>query len=362
MAYYRDRKPSEVVREMKEKTKIEKIDDNYIRNLVAMQNGELNAKSSFYDGNILEGNWSFIEDSDIVKSCEIETDAWDIISGKIRTPDEEYEKRKAEIEYVFRPSLYAVHSLILYYLEDYRRADTQAKRVYNLKNAVIRRDKDEFYGGLPFVLKYINWILLYRDSYLKENDDGGRDDYFKELSQRVFENSLFTDVLKEFKNFMEDLFTCSNELLDINNIEDEFINDIVDCIRTSMAEELIIEMRIEDIEKDKEKLLLYSMINDYEILMHPAIEKVDFKHLQEYQINSIKEHINKTPRHPYNDSPSDSERMHGKLKDWFKQKVSSPKEKMVYKKDEENKKVYIATVSDHYKYAEGRTRSTVAYR
>ena len=53
MAYYRDRKPDEIVREMKEKIKIEKLDDNYIRNLIAMQNGELNVKSLFYEGNIL---------------------------------------------------------------------------------------------------------------------------------------------------------------------------------------------------------------------------------------------------------------------------------------------------------------------
>lgn len=378
MAYYRDRKPNEILVEMKEKVESEKFDDNYIRNLIAMQKGELSVKSKFYDGKIAEGNWSLIDDLDIRKLDEtIRID--DTICGIVSLPDDKYKSKKTEYEYVFKASCYAVETLILYYLEDYKCTDKQAKRVYNLKNAVIRREGDKFYGGLPFILKYIDWILAYRSSYLKEYEtkDGESEDLIS-LNKKVFEESIFNNTLKELGGFIKKIFDFSNKL-DANKINDEFINDIIDCLMKSCCEQLILEMRIEHFNVEKEKWycvdfydeikekkeisLNYMSENGFRILMHRDVKK-DFNHLQKHQLKQAIEKIYKTPNHPNNEFPTDSKELKGKLKGWFKQYVNSIAKgnRLVYKKVKEDKTVYIATVSGHYENAEGRTKSTVAYK
>ena len=73
------------------------------------------------------------------------------------------------------------------------------------------------------------------------------------------------------------------------------------------------------------------------------------------------EKISKTPNHPNNDFPEDSEALKGNLKGWFSQRISK-KDRLVYKKDSDKKIIYIATVCGHYDEAPNRTKSTSSYR
>lgn len=69
MEYYKDEivKAEKEISRMDEIIKSEMFDENYIRELISKQKGELNVHSDYYDGNIAEGNWSQIEDSNIEK-------------------------------------------------------------------------------------------------------------------------------------------------------------------------------------------------------------------------------------------------------------------------------------------------------
>ena len=78
-------------------------------------------------------------------------------------------------------------------------------------------------------------------------------------------------------------------------------------------------------------------------------------------IEKAKEKICKTPKHPNNDCPRDSEKLSGDLNGWYSQRISK-KDRLVYKKDADNKIVYIATVCGHYDKAPNRIKSTDAYR
>lgn len=327
-AYYKNEDAEKKVKEMEKIVKSGKFEESYIRELVAMQKGELGISSKYYEGNIAEGNFSVVEDDKNIERFDKE-DYYKLIY------DEPKERIKdAEYEYVFIPSFYAVKTLILYYLKD----QDQAQRIYGLKNAVVKRIGNKFYGGLPFILKYI----------------GG-----------------------DFKDKRIDLNGITEALLNNENcLLDDFLKDIIDCINDFYGKNLILERRIknfkegkenwfyinfyDEIKKEKNFLLNYTIVNDYKILMHRDVEK-DWKHLQKAQIKRAKEKISKTPKHPYNDSPEDSEKLSGDLKGWYSQRISK-KDRLVYRKEQDKKVVYIAAVCSHYDEAPRRSKSTDSYR
>ncbi len=333
MGYYKDEALEKEIAIIKRKFDKKEFDDSYIRKLVAMQKCQLSVKSQYYDENIAEGNWSLVEeDEDIItldeKSKPI-VDLFDVIfeidteSKKDREADYDRENN-AEYEYVFIPSYYAVRTLIYYYLNNKEKAN----RIYNLKNAVVRRCGNKFYGGLPFVLRYL----------------------------KLFKEKEFKSIRADFAEFMEELYG-----LQINNCLDDFINDIIDCIKESGCKNLILEKRVEDFKDEKEKYYIeYKLINDYKILMHRDVKK-DWKHLQKNQIIEVNKKIDKTPNHPNNDFPEDSEPLKGNLKGWYSQDITK-KDRLVYKKISDEKTVYIATVCDHYKNAAKRSESMTSYR
>lgn len=332
---------------MEEKIKSKHFEESYIRKLVADQKGELCAESIYYKGNIAEGNWSLVKkDSDIEKLDreEIEDETVDtFISITKKYPRE----KDAEYTYVFKPSYYAVKTLILYYLDN----RMGAQKIYGLKNAVVRRDSkksEKFYGGLPFVLKYIKEIYLKR----KSKDDS---------------------IKFDFADVMQKLLDCKNGL-EINNVKDDFINDIIDCIKKLDCGYFILDRRIKDFEDAKKEcycinfkeelkqngeLLNYTLVNDYNILMHRDV-KNDWYHLQKDEIKKANEIINNTPNFPRNVPPR-NDPLEANIKGWFSQKVSK-KDRVVYKKESKEKTVYIATVCDHYKDAARRAKSTTAYK
>lgn len=262
---------------------------------------------------------------------EVKTDdALDILLGLDK--DEKIRENNAEYEYVFKPSFYAVISLIFYYLNNKK----EAEKIFNLKIAVLRKnitESEEYYGGLPFILRYLKTLL-----------------------NKVPEDSM----VSEFVEIMDILINCKR-IMEINNDYDEFLNDIIDCIRKSGCKDFILTKRVKDLEYEKEKYFhIKYKIDGYDILMHRDVKK-DWKYLKETYAKEAKEKIKKTPKHPFNDSEKDSEKLKRELKGWFSQRIGI-KDRLVYKKDKKNKVVYIATVCDHYKDAEGRTRSTVAYK
>lgn len=163
--------------------------------------------------------------------------------------------------------------------------------------------------------------------------------------------------------------------LEINNLYDDFINDIIDCINNSHCKSYIIDKRVKDFKDAKEKyycidfkvelksddeLLNYTLVNDYTILMHRDVKK-DWQHLKNKQVVKAKEKISKTPKHPNNDFPTDSEPLSHDLKGWFSQHISE-KDRLVYTIDKKTKTVYIATVCDHYKDAARCSKLTASYR
>ena len=185
---------------MKEIIKSGKFEKSYIRELVAKQKGELSVASRYYKGNIAEANWSLLEkDSDIENLDKETTDAKIVNAEDVLLGLDEYPRKEdAEYKYVFIPSYYAVKTLILYYMEDKK----QAKEIYSLKNAVVRREGEEFYGGLPFILKYMRKL---------SKDDSVKDDFAKNKKK---------------------LIDCKSGL-ESNHEKDDFINDIIDCIKHS---------------------------------------------------------------------------------------------------------------------------------
>lgn len=184
---------------MKEKIEDKDFNEPCIRDLVANQKGELSVASRYYTGNIAEGNWSQIEDASIEDLDKRIIDVAGIIfSGvELRTNNSEY-------EYIFMPSFYAVETLILYYLQNSR----QAKRIYGLKNAVVMRNGKNFCGGLPFILRYLK-------------------DFIKDER-----------VCTEFICLTEELSEAQQKLK-VKNETDDFINDIIDCIRGSRSNDMI---------------------------------------------------------------------------------------------------------------------------
>lgn len=342
--YYknRDEEADKKIKEMKEICKTEKFYEEYIREIVSKQKGELSVNSN-YGGKekISEGNWSIIEDSKIEK-LDIEVisnkdiDAYDVLMGIEKYPEDRDDVRKmnAEYEYVFKPSFYAVITLIKYYLKD----RNNALKVYNLKNAVVRKeikeDKEIYYGGLPFILRYLDFL--------------DKEEIKDELDK----------IKSEFAEIMEDIIECKSGLK-ANKIKDEFINDIIDCIKASKSSDLITEMRIKDSEKAKDKYIEYKTIDDYKILKHRDVEK-DWKHLKEGQIKKANAIIDNTPKFPKNEPPK-NDPLQANLKEWFSQRVSK-KDRVVYKKDTTERVIYIATVCDHYKDAERRSKSKESYK
>jgi len=315
---YEDENAEKEIAKMEEIIKSKKIEDSYIRNLVAMQNGELSVRSKYYkESNIAEGNWSLIEDSNIEK-LNVKFDGAKEIHGIAK------KEKDAEYEYIFIPSYYSVKIIMLYYMKNPK----QAERIYGLKNAIV--------GGLTFIYKYI----------------GGD----------------FEDDRIDLNDFIDEILDYERKL----SYSDDFINDIIDSLNNFYGKDLILERRIRnfneskdnwftvDFYKDKDFLLHYIPVKDYKILGHNDIKK-DFKHLQKGQKEKAKEKINKTPNHPNNDCPEDSEKLKGDLKEWFSQRISK-KDRLVYRKDADKKIVYIATVCGHYEEAPRRTKSTSAYR
>ena len=332
--YKKDDVVEEKITTMEEIIKSEKFEESYIRELVANQKGELSVASRYYKGNIAEGNWSLIEKDLDIKNLDKEiVDAKDVLLGLYKCPRE----KDSEYEYVFIPSYYAVKTLILYYIKNQK----QAESIYGLKNAVVRCDDKKFYGGLPFILKYM----------------GGN----------------FNDNRIDFEEFTEALLDFESRLQSDN--ENNFLNDIIDCINDFYGENLRLKRRIknfkeakdnwfcidfyEEIKKEKGFLLNYTLVDGYKILMHNDVKK-DWKHLQKGQVKKAKEKISKTPKHPYNDSPEDSEPLKGHLKGWFSQRISK-KDRLVYKIEPDKKIVYIAAVCGHYDKAPRRLKSTASY-
>lgn len=333
---------------MEEKSKSEKFDESYIRELVAMQKGKLSVESKYYKPqNIAEGNWSLVEKDEKIEELDREEIDDDLVDTFISMSKKEPREKNAEYTYVFKSSYYAVKTLILYYLK-YRK---DAKKIYGLKNAVVRRNSKKskkFYGGLPFILKYLK----------------------KAYKGKL---SIDTSIKFDFADIMQKLLDCKSGL-EKNGEEDEFINDIIECIKSSHCGDFIVEKRIKDFKDAKEKYfcvkfeektekdgeILNYMIDGYEILMHRDVKK-DWKYLEEAYVKEANEKIRKTPKHPFNDSEKDSEKLKKELKGWFSQQIGI-KDRLVYKKDKDNKVIYIATVCDHYKDAKGRTKSTVAYK
>lgn len=318
------------IAKMEGRIKSREFTDRYIRSLISKQNGKLSVDSQYYEGVIAEGNWSQIEDFNIK--------ILDKFDGEKEMKGIAKKENDAEYEYVFIPSYYAVKILILYYMKN----PNQAERIYGLKNAVVRRNGEKFFGGLPFILKYI----------------GGD----------------FVDDRVDFRSFTEELldYYSDVEIDNEDNISNDFINDIIDCICDFYGKDLVLERRIKnfkdskinwfyiDFYKEKELLLNYMPLNGYKILGHKNIKK-DLNHLQKEQAKKAKEKIMKTPNHPNNDSPKDSEKLQGDLQGWYSQRISK-KDRLVYKKDSDNKIVYIATACSHYDEASRRIKSTGSYR
>lgn len=334
----RDEEADKKIKEMEEICKNDEFNEAYIREIVSKQKGELSVKSKYgKKEKISTGNWSIIEDSKI-EELDIEVisnkdiDSLDVLMGIEKYPKDRDDVREmnAEYEYVFIPSFYAVMTLIKYYLED----RNKALDVYNLKNAVVRKemkkDKEMYYGGLPFILKYLDFL--------------GKDEFDK--------------IKSEFAEIMEDIIECKSGL-EANKIKDEFINDIIDCIKASKSSGLITEMRIKDSKYAKDKYIEYKTIDDYKILKHRDVEK-DWKHLKDGQIKKANAIIDNTPKFPKNEPPK-NEQLQAKLNEWFSQRVSK-KDRVVYKKDATEKVIYIATVCDHYKDAERRSKSKKSYK
>ena len=312
-----------------------KVKESDILNLIGRQKNKLSVDSEYYSGNIAEGNWSLLKNDIEIKELDIDkrkvkSDALDILLGLDK--DKKIRENDAEYEYVFKPSFYAVISLIFYYLNNKK----EAEKIFNLKIAVLRQnitESEEYYGGLPFILRYLKIILS------KDSED---------------------PIVSDFVNIM-DVLSDRKRIMEINNENDEFLNDIIDCIRKSGCKDFILTKRVKDWEYEKDKYFhIEYKIDGYDNLMHRDVKK-DWKYLKEAYVTEAKEKIRKTPKHPFNDSEKDSEKLKRELKEWFSQRIGI-KDRLVYKKDKNNKVVYIATVCDHYKDAEGRTKSTVAYR
>lgn len=325
----------------------EKIDDQYIRQIVAKQKGKLNTKSGYYKDDIAEGNWSVIEKDSDIKDFDSEEIDDKLVDTCITKLGKSIREKDAEYTYVFIPSYYAVKKLILYYL----RNAIQAKKIYGLKNAVVRRGgkkNDKFYGGLPFILRYMKTI------YTRESS---KDDHIK----------------YDFAEIMQELVDRKIGL-EINNTYDEFINDVIDCINNSHCKSYILDKRIKDFKDAKEEyycidykekcknsdnLLIHNtLVNDYRILMHKDVEK-DWNHIKQY-LKKANEIINNTPNFPDNIPPK-NDILHGDLKGWISQRVSH-KDRVVYRKESKERTIYIATVCDHYKDAARRSKSTKSYR
>lgn len=323
----------------------EKLDDIKIRQIVGKQKGQLDVKSNYYTGNIAEANWSVIEDDSDIKWFDTEIIEKRLVKSCIEA-GKSIRENNSEYTYVFIPSYYAVKSLILYYI----RYTRNAKKIYGLKNAVVRRNNkksDKFYGGLPFVLRYMRFIYAKKSTI----DDSIKYD-FAEVMQELLDRKIG---------------------LDMNNSKDDFINDIIDCINNSASTSFIRDKRIKEFSDDKEKYFCieffkskindsntinYSLIGDYKILMHRDVEK-DWAHIQKY-IDKANEIIMNTPNFP-NNTPPKNDPLEANIKGWFSQRVSN-KDRVVYKKDSTEKVVYIATVCDHYKNAARRTKSKAAYK
>jgi len=317
------------IREMKKNYESERIERKYIQELIGSQKFELDVKSRYYKGkNIAEGNWSVIEkDEDIEKLDreEIDDRLVDICISELKKDKSDIREKDAEYTYVFMPSYYAVKTLISYYLEN----RIEATKIYGFKNAVVRRQEEKFYGGLPFILKYMKKMP-------------------KDKSIRF-----------DFADVMQKLLDCKWGL-EINNDKDEFIRDIIDCIKKAHCGKLILEKRVKDFKDAKEEFFIEcKIIGDYKILNHRDVEK-DWRHLQKSYIKKANEIIDNTPNFPKNEPPK-NDPLHADIKGWFSQRVSK-KDRVVYKKDSTEKKIYIATVCDHYKDAERRSRSTKSYR
>lgn len=318
MKYYKDTYAEEEILKMEKIIKSGKVEENIIRDFVAKQKGKLNISSKYYDGDIAEGNWSLIEEDINIEKLDI-FDAEKEIYGMAEHSER---KKDAEYEYVFIPSYYAVKMMMLYYMKNSK----QAERIYGLKNAII--------GGLIFIYKYIGGD--YKDDRID-----------------------LSDLIEELLDYERDL-----------KHSDDFINEIINILNSFYGKDLILERRIKnfneskdnwftiDFYKDEDFLLNYVL--DYQILGHKDIKK-DFQHLQKIQREKAKEKICKTPKHPNNDCPRDSEKLSGDLNGWYSQRISK-KDRLVYKKDADNKIVYIATVCGHYDKAPNRTKSTDAYR
>lgn len=322
-----------------------KIEDNYIRQIISKQKGQLDVKSRYFKKEfIAEANWSILDNDEDIKSFDTEEIGEELIATCIEH-GKSIRKKDAEYTYIFIPSYYAVKKLILYYL----RNSIQAKRIYGLRNAVVRRDdkkKDKFYGGLPFILKYMRFIYTKKTS----KDDSIKYD-FAEVLQELLDRKIG---------------------LEMNNSKDDFINDIIDCINNSVYTSYIRDKRIKDFTDDREKYycidfnekiknkeeINFSIVGDYKILMHRDVEK-DWAHIQKY-IEKANEIIANTPRFP-NNIPPKNDPLDADIKGWFSQRVSH-KDRVVYKKDSSEKTVYIATVCDHYKNAARRTKSRAAYK
>ena len=337
--YYKDEYCESIIAEAEEMLKSRKFDEKYIKELIGRQKGELSIKSKYYDGNIAEANWSLLEDDSKIEKLDEKmkdprkVNALDVLHGLDEFPNRE---KDAEYEYVFIPSYYAVKMLILYYLDN----PEKAKRIYSLRNAVVTRKGKKFYGGLPFILKYI----------------GG--DY---EDKRVDLDKIVSGVL--------DTYSTNNT----DNFLDDFIKDIIDCLNNFYKKDLILERRIyhfnhgkdnwfniDFYEESKNLKLNYMLVNDYKILMHRDVKK-DWQHLQKSDEKKARDKVSKTPYHPNNDSPKDSEALKGDMKGWFSQHINK-KDRLVYRVEKNEKTVYIATVCDHYKDASNRSRTRVAYK
>lgn len=324
--YYKHKPTEKEIANMEEIIRSRKIDEDYVKELISRQKGELNVSSKYYKGNIREGNWSLIEnDLNIIEFDKPKViDAIDVIYGLNDFSDKPDREKDAEYEYVFIPSYYAVKIMSIFYLEHKEEAD----KIYGFKNSVL--------GGIKFILNYI----------------GGN----------------YEDERVDF-DILIDAF--------VDHREDDFINQIIDCISEFYGKNIILERRIKDFnnckdnwftidfDKEMQDLKINCMIvNDYKILMHRDVKK-DWKFLKGNELKIANEKISKTPLYPNNDTITDSEKLNGKLKDWLSQRICSHrKDRIVYRVDKKEKKVYIATVCDHYNNAEGRTtkKSISAYK
>lgn len=321
MIYCKDEDAEEKIKEMEKIIKRREFKESYIRDLVAMQKGKLDVSSKYYKGNIAEGNWSLIEKDEYIEELNRGYDEEDVYL-KVGLIEVSERKKDAEYEYVFIPSYYAVKMMMLYYM----RNSKQAERIYGFKNAIV--------GGLIFIYKYI----------------GGE----------------YKDERIDLRDLIEKLLDYEREL----KLSDDFINEIINLLNGFYGKDLILERRIKNFNESKDNWftvdfykdedLLFNYVLDYQILGHKDIKK-DFQHLQKAQKEKAKEKISKTPKHPNNDCPEDSEKLSGNLRDWYSQRITK-KDRLVYKKDSKNKIVYIATVCGHYDKAPNRTKSTESYR